>query len=278
MKINASSTLLFAYQMEEVFNIAKNLRYDGVEVWHYHLLKSGEDKKCSNLCEMAQQLDLSLSFHALSWDLNFTSKINQVRETSLKLLEESLDLSAELNANPVVIHPGRITIPGDSSEECWQFLIEGIKRLTSYAGQKNLDIALELMEHIPNEFFITPADANRILDEVKVPNLGITFDAAHVPLGDDLLDYISRVNDVTHIHLSDLTSEKRHIALNTGDRDFTELVRYNIDNLQAGVAIEGIEYQRSEWLAKHNIKEMDRIIKSPGTNKSKRVIKKGGGL
>jgi len=34
LNIIASSPLLFAYRMEEVFHIAKELGYDGVEVWH----------------------------------------------------------------------------------------------------------------------------------------------------------------------------------------------------------------------------------------------------
>lgn len=260
MKVFASSTLLFGYQLDEVFSIAKRLNYDGVEVWHFHLIKTGEEKKSAELCELAQQLGLSLSLHALSWDLNFTSKVDQIRESSLKILEQSIDIAAELNANPVVVHPGRITIPGDSSEESWQFLVEGVKRLTSHAERKGLNIALELMEHIPKEFFIAPEDANKILDEVDASNLGITFDAAHVPLDDDPLDYISRINNVMHVHLSDLTPQKRHIALNTGDRDYTDLIKYIIDNMRVDVAIEGMEYQRSEWLARHNINEMNHML------------------
>ena len=262
MKISASSTLLFAYQLEEVLNITKRLGYDGVEIWHFHLIKTGEVAKCAKLRELAHQLGLSLSFHALSWDLNFTSKLEEVRETSLRMLEDSIDLAAELNANPVVIHPGRITIPGDSAEEYWPFLIEGVKRLTSYAQSKNINVALEVMEHIKKEFYIKPEDANRILEEVPAENLGITFDAAHVPLDIDVLDYITRMVIVMHVHLSDLTPEKRHIALNTGDRDFTELVKYISNHLQTDIAIEGMEYQRSEGLAQHNIVEMGRYLQS----------------
>jgi sugar phosphate isomerase/epimerase len=118
------------------------------------------------------------------------------------------------------------------------------------------------MEHIPKEFFITPEDANRILDEVPSPYLGITFDAAHVPLDIDPRDYLSRMNKVNHIHLSDLTSLKRHIALNAGDRNFTDLVKYIIDNNQADIVLEGLEPERSEWLAEHNLNEMNRLIQS----------------
>jgi len=268
VKIIASSTLLFSYQIEEVFNIAKQLGYDGVEVWHFHLIKTGEEKNCAELRKLAQQLNLSLSFHALSWDLNFTSKLDQVREASLNMIKESIDIAAELNANPVVIHPGKLTIPGDSTEEYWRTLIEGIKRLTSHAQLKNRTIGLEVMDHIPNEFFTTPKDANQILDEITSPNMGITFDAAHVPLEIDPIEYISQINKVIHVHLSDLTHQKRHIALNTGDRDFTEFVKYVIDNTQADMAIEGLELQRSDWLAKHNMNEMNRLVQSAEDNKN----------
>jgi len=267
MKVNASSTLLFAYPLEEVLEIAKRLGYDGVEIWHFHMIKSGEVGECAKLRELAQQLGLALSFHALSWDLNFTSKLEKARESSLRMLEESIDVAAALNANPVVMHPGRITIPGDSAEEYWPFLIEGIKRLTSYAQAKNINVALEVMEHIKKEFFITPEDANRILEAVPAENLGITFDAAHVPLEIETLDYITRMNKVMHVHLSDLTPEKRHIALNTGVRDFNELVKYVVNDLHADIAIEGMEYQRTESLAKHNFVEMQQLMKKAAADR-----------
>jgi len=267
VKIIASSTLLFAYQVEEVLTIAKQLGYDGVEIWHFHLVKTGEEKKGAKLRKLAQQLDLSLSFHALSWDLNFTSKLDHVREASIDMLEKSLDIAAELDANPVVIHPGRITIPGDSAEAYWGFLIEGVKKLTSYAQKKDRIIGLEVMEHIPNEFFITPEDANHILDEITSPNLGITFDAAHVPLDIKMLDYLVRIKNVIHVHISDLTPHKRHIALNTGDRDFTDLIRYISSNNQADITIEGLEPQRTERLAQHNMNEIKRIIQSAENTK-----------
>jgi sugar phosphate isomerase/epimerase len=253
INIFASSTMLFGYKVEEVLNIAKKMQYSGVEIWHIHLLKTGEIDNCEYLSDIARQLGLSLSFHALSWDLNFTSKIGCVRETSLQVLEESIDTAALLGAAPIVIHPGRNTIPGDSPNGSWTLLVEGVKRLCNRAQEYGLMIGLELMEHIPNEFFITPQDANLILSEILAPNLGITFDAAHVPLEDDVLDYLKQIQRVVHIHLSDINSHQRHIALNTGVRDYTELIRYLSDKYDGYMVIEGMENRRSEQLMKENI-------------------------
>lgn len=260
MKILASSTLLFDYPMTEVFQIAKELEYDGVEVWHFHLVKTGEDENAEQLKSLAQDLGLSLSFHALSWDLNFTSKLKRIREASLEMLQESISIAAAMGANPVVIHPGRITIPDDSADASWQLLEEGVSRLVSWADSLELDVAMEIMEHIPKEFFITPEDGNRLLQEVPGKNLGITFDAAHVPLEIDPLEYLKRVNRVMHVHLSDLTPQKRHIALGTGVRDYQDLVQYTLQNLDADIAIEGMENKHSRWLIEHNKKEITSLL------------------
>jgi len=258
MKIFLSSPLLFAYPMEEVFKIAQGLGYEGVEVWHFQLLKSEEDP--AKLRKLARELGLSLSVHALSWDLNFTSKLERVRKASLEMLEESIALAEALGANPVVFHPGRITIPGDSAEDYWELLASGVHRLCEFGHPKGIDLALEIMEHIPKEFFINPEDSKRILEAVSMPNLGITFDAAHVPLEKDPLAFLKEVEGVRQIHISDLTPEKRHIALGTGVRDFQSLVKYIQENLQVDIAIEGMEYKNDTWLASHNKREMDRML------------------
>ena len=260
MKICLSSPLLFAYRMEDVFRIAHSLGYEGVEVWHFHLLKTGEDPQ--KLRKLARELGLTLSVHALSWDLNFTSKLERVREASLEMLEESIALTQILEANPVVFHPGRITIPGDGEEDYWGLLVNGVRRLCAYGQPRGVDLALEIMEHIPKEFFINPEDSARIIKEVSMPNLGITFDAAHVPLELDPLEFLRQVSGVRHVHISDLTPEKRHIALGTGVRDFGPLVKYIRDKLQVDVAIEGMEYKQDTWLASHNKREMDRLANS----------------
>ena len=210
--------------------------------------------------KLAEDLGLSLSVHALSWDLNFTSKLERVREASLEMLEESIALTQALNANPFVFHPGRITIPGDDAEDYWKLLVSGVRRLCECGRPRGVDLALEIMEHIPKEFFIHPEDSTRVLREVSMPNLGITFDAAHVPLDLDPLAFLKDVEGVRQIHISDLTPEKRHIALGTGVRDFKPLVKYIVNELKVDVAIEGMEYKKDIGLASHNKREMDRLL------------------
>lgn len=260
MEVYASSVLLYAYRLEEAFKIARDLGYDGVEVWHYHLRQTGESPAW--LGRLARELELSLSVHALSWDLNFTSMLPESREISLRLLEAGIDAAAELEAGPVVVHPGRITAPNDSAGRYWPLLVEGVGRLAHYAAGRGLTVSLELMEHIPREFFIMPEDTGRLLKEVNAPNLSITYDAAHVPWQEEPLAYLKRMSGVGHIHLSDADERQFHLALGQGKRNFTALMRYLRDQLNVPVAIEGrIEYERSTALAAQNKAIFDSLLR-----------------
>ena len=259
MKVYASSVLLYAYRLDELFQTIHNLGYDGVEIWHYHLRQTGESP--AELRRLARQLDLSLSVHAVSWDLNFTSALPEIRETSLRLLEESIAVAAELEAEPVIVHPGRITAPGDTAGYYWPLLVEGVTRLARYAASHGITVSVELMEHIPKEFFIIPEDTERLIKEVNAPNVSITFDAAHVPWKQEPLAYLKRMSGVQHIHLSDADEQRFHLPLGHGQRDFRSLMRYLCDHFDVPVAIEGrIESERSTAVAAHNKAMFDRLI------------------
>ncbi|MCB9137080.1 MAG: sugar phosphate isomerase/epimerase [Caldilineaceae bacterium] len=259
MKVYAASVLLYAFSLEETLQIARELGYDGVEVWHYHLLASKESP--AKLRQLAQELNLSLSLHALSWDLNFTSQLPGVRESSLELLMSSIDVAAELGANPVIVHPGRITAPNDDSELYWPLLIDGVTRLARHSASRGINLSMEVMEHIPKEFFITPSDANRLLSAVEADNVAITFDAAHVPWDIQPLAYLTQLERVDHVHISDANAGKIHLPLGDGERDFRPLLRYVSHQMSACITIEGMEYSRTTALAKRNKEQYDLLLR-----------------
>ena len=258
MKVYAASTLLYAYRIEELFHIVHELGYAGVEVWHYHLRQTGEST--AGLRRLARQLDLSLAVHALSWDLNFTSELPDIRAESLRLLEKSIAIAAELEAQPVVVHPGRMTAPGDEIERYWPRLVEGVTHLAHHATRYGVTVSVELMEPIPREFFVAPEDAGRLIESVNAPNVSITFDAAHVPWEHDPLAYLKRMSQVEHIHLSDADEKRWHLALGKGKRDFSPLLRHLRHHCDSAVTIEGMEYKHTTALAAHNKARFDALI------------------
>jgi sugar phosphate isomerase/epimerase len=251
MKVYAASVLLYAYSLEETLHIAHELGYNGVEIWHYHLIRSKESP--SKIGRLAETLKLSLSLHALSWDLNFTSQLPSIREESIRLLETSIDTAVELGANPVVVHPGRVTVPNEEPAHYWPWLIDGVVRLGQHAARYDVRLSIELMEHIP-------ADGHRLMDAVDMNNVAITFDAAHVPWTAQPLAYLTQLPQVDHVHISDASAEKIHLPLGDGGRDFRSLLRHIDRQLSVAVTIEGMEYDRTIALARQNKLAYDRLL------------------
>jgi sugar phosphate isomerase/epimerase len=253
-----SSVLLFAYSIEEALRISSDLGYDGIELWHFHLLKTGEDHK--QIGRLARQFNQELSVHALSWDLNFTSALPEIRRASLDMLSSSVRLAREVGSARVIIHPGRITVPHDSPDRYWEYLVDGVTCLADAAQKYQIEISTEIMEPIPGEFFIAPEDAATLLDRVNRSNLSITFDGAHVPWLQDPLEALRKTPGVKHIHISDVNETKFHLPLGQGKRDFAPLLSYAVDHIPGLiVALEGIEYQRTTVLAVENKAYFDRI-------------------
>lgn len=263
MKCYCSSVLLYAYSLEETLTISRKIGYDGVELWHIHLLNTGEDPAAVG--RKAADLGLELSVHALSWDLNFTSALPEIREASLRLLESSLNTAAALGAPRVIVHPGHMTDSTGGVDRYWEYLVSGVTRLADAAARKGLELSVEIMEPIAKEFFIAPEDAARLLERVNRENLTITFDAAHVPFNQDPLELFRRTPGVRHLHLSDAHESKFHLPLGEGKRDFLPLLRY-AQQVDPGmiVALEGIEYRRTTLLAEQNYQYFTREAQQAG--------------
>ena len=258
MKLCLSSPQLWRYQPAEVLTIAADLRYDGVELWAYQLLNDDADPAA--LARQAADLGLELSLHSLSWDLNFCSPLAAIRESSLNLLRQSIDLAAALNAGLAVMHPGRITVPGDAPDEYWPLLVEGLSALGHYAAHRGVRLAVEHMEPLPNELVVHPAQVKRLFDEVQHPNLTLAFDVAHVPWHLDLITYYQLMPPPGHLHLSDASPNRRHLPLGLGQHNLARFLAWLPAHYDGLVVIEGIEHQRTIALATANKAAWDTLI------------------
>lgn len=257
MILLGASTLLFDYKLAEVIPMMRDLGYDGVEIWHFHLERTRED--IGKLSRLAEQYEALITVHALSWDLNYCSRLPDIREASLQALQKSIALSRDLGAKTVVVHPGRIIVPNDIPEANWPLLIEGTQKLVDYAESVDVTLSLEVMEHIPREFFIQPQDATYILEHITSPSFNITFDAAHVPYNIGLIDYFQAMPRVGHIHLSDCSKTKYHLPLGEGTRELDQFLQH-LNNIKCTlpIVIEGLEFERTPQLAAKNKLQFDR--------------------
>lgn len=244
-----SAPLMWAHEPDEILVAARDLGYDGVEIWAYHLIETGTD--AAALGARARQMGLDLTLHALSWDLNLTSRLDGIRAASLGALHRSVELGAALSARVVIIHPGRTTVPHDDAERYWPGLVSGIRELADHATEHGIGLGVEHMEPRQGEYVITADDANRLLREVDRPNVGTVLDVAHIPWGEDEAAFIGRLERIVHVHLSDADESRLHLPLGQGGRDLLGILGA-LRRYEGGIAVEGFSIGAGVDLARWN--------------------------
>ncbi len=244
-----SAPLMWAHDPEEILSTARDLGYDGVELWAYHLAAAETDTAA--LGARARELGLLLTLHAFSWDLNLTSRLDVIRSASLEALHRSVNLAAEIAAQTVIIHPGHFTVPYDDAELYWPALVAGVRELAAHAAGRGMRLGVEHMESKQGEYVITVDDANRLVREVDCPNVGTVLDVAHLPWGEDEAAFIARLERIIHIHLSDADESHLHLPLGQGGRDLMRALRA-LHRYDGSIAIEGFSIGAGADLARWN--------------------------
>lgn len=254
-RVLLSAPLLWAHNPEEILQAAHDLGYDGVELWAYQLLEDGTDPE--TLAARARTLGLTVTLHALSWDLNLTSRLESIRHASMEALRRSTDLARRLGASVLVMHPGHTTVPHDEGEPYWPRLIAAIRGLADAAGP-DLRIGVEHMEPRQTEYVVMPEQANRLVHEVDRPNVGTVLDVAHIPWGEDEVLFLSQLERIVHVHLSDADESRLHLPLGQGRRDLVRVLRA-LQDYRGTMAIEGFSISAGGELARWNKAQFEEL-------------------
>ncbi len=259
-----SGPMLWSHTSEEILAIAYELGYDGVELWMYQLLRDEADLPA--VAAQARALGLTVTVHALSWDLNPTSRIASVARASQDALAQSVEVAATLGAHLLVMHPGHTSAPYDDSPAYWPALIASVQQVADLAERHRLQVGVEHMEASQTEYFITPEDTNRLLREVNRPNVGTVFDIAHIPWGEDEVRFVQRLERIVHVHLSDADKSHLHLPLGQGTRDLVRVLGA-LASYQGSVAIEGFSISAGGDLARWNKAQFEELWREAGNRR-----------
>lgn len=112
-------------------------------------------------------------------------------------------------------------------------------------------VGVEHMEPRPGEYVTTPEDANRLVREVNRPNVGTVLDVAHVPWGEYEAAFISQLERIAHVHLSDADAARLHLPLRQGGRDLAGVLRA-LRGYEGTIALEGFSLEAGWDLARWN--------------------------
>ena len=256
-----SAPLMWVHPPEEILTAARELGYDGVELWDYHLTEMGSDPAV--VAARARELGMLLTLHAMSWDLNTTSRLDAVRAASMAALHDSITLAARLGAGLVVMHPGHASMPYDDPERYWPGLVAGVRELAAHAAEHGLRLGVEHMEPRQGEYVVTADDANRLLHEVDRDNVGTTLDVAHIPWGTDEVAFIAALERIVHVHLSDADEARLHLPLGEGARNLVRVLAA-LRQYDGGIAFEGHSMGTGAELARWNKAQFEELWRAAG--------------
>lgn len=255
-RILLSAPLLWAHTPMEILDTAHDLGYDGVELWAYHLLWEGTDPAA--LAARTRELGLVVTMHALSWDLNPTSRIDSIKTASRDALHQSVDLAGALGAVLMVMHPGHTTAPYDDGEPYWPGLVDAVREVADHAAGLGIRVGVEHMEARQQEFVITPEHANRLIEEVDRSNVGTVLDVAHIPWGQDAVGFIAQLEHVIHVHLSDADESRLHLPLAQGDRNLVPILAA-LRDFRDAITLEGFSISSGGELARWNKAQFEEL-------------------
>ena len=213
------------------------------EVWTSHITDSGIPPFLVK--KRADELGLKLSLHAPSYDLNPLSSNSEIRSLSRRLVLDSLEVAAQLEAKIAVVHPGALSSTTDDPENYWGKLEEFVVQLDSRATRLGLTVAIEAMEKKKLQFVTGIASLERLaglMVSVGARHVGICLDIAHAGTIGDPEEFLAQVPRIVHIHLSDTSEEKTHALLGEGRLDLQNIIPKLLEKMKNStgfIVIEG---------------------------------------
>ncbi len=243
-----SSTLFWGASLQSMFSFLEENAIQGVELWAQHFYDAGFNK--GEYCKLSEKTGVKTVVHAASWDLNFASINEGIRNASIAEIKKSIDLAADLDAREVTVHPPRDTISllGGKTKD---YAYEGLKTLVEYAREKNIVVSVEIMEKIPKEV-IAGSDSYMSILKDLVHEVSCTLDIAHCESDEELFELLKCVPNVSKIHISNRTIKTYHTPLYEGMFDFTKILPllsdYNVD-----LVLEGLDVSSDHQIIKKTL-------------------------
>ena len=240
-------------KVTEALEMINGYGFEYAEIWMEHILKTGESTGV--IRQKAEDLNMKLSLHATSYDINIASVNKGIRQESLKQVHEAIRTADKLGVKTVVVHPGRLSTKRMSEEDYYSLLDEALKQIDEWGGKYHIKIGLEAMEKKSLEVYVTPENVNNILSK-GWNNIGLTLDMAHVYTFSDVqcfMDTLKHKDLIYHVHLSDGDEKNVHLPLGWGKHPIHHALEILSGYYDGLVAIEGSIPGKGAGVIKNNI-------------------------
>jgi len=259
--------------VEECFNMAKKLGYQGVEMTcdlkgRFTVTASEED--CENTRRIAHKLGIqitSLASH-VAWHVSPTSDLASDREKAVELYRRMIQISRWLGVDSILVMPGAVQNPMDKKfkpvryDTAYERAAEFIEKLLPFAEKYQIRICVE---NSWNNFLMSPLELKDFVDSFDHPSVRIYFDVGNVMRFGVPQHWVEILGNKVHrVHIKDVKMNGLWLdgfcPLLEGEVPFKEVMK----------ALKKQGYNRSltaemipatESVLKHTSKALDKILK-----------------
>ncbi len=201
---------------EDWVRAAKELGFGFIEIlseWPHYLSRD-------NLALFREVLDsyrMEATVHAPFSDINIASFNERIREASLEIIRETLELSAELEAVAVTIHPGHCSpVSVKNRREYLEIHRESLREITRWSEEYGVKVGVENMPRFP---ILDAQNCDRLAEIIGEIEIGVTFDVGHLNTTTRDFDRFLELfgGRIVHVHIHDNSGERdEHLPVGAG--------------------------------------------------------------
>ena len=252
-KIGMSSTAIILEPWINALKIAAENGFEAFEVSCVYPSVDTDNPTQNVIAEARKVIEKSgieICVHAPFYELNIAAYSRGIREESVRLIKNSIDLCEKLGGKTLIAHTGTYTYktpPGGSdayhtgTKIQQDYNIESLKKINNYANSKGITVCLENIGLEPNSIDQSFEDLIEIRKSVG-STLQFTLDLGHARLTEGAEKGILLLGDnIRHIHLTDNHGEKDdHLTVGDGNYDYSGFIDFLI-NFPYVITLEVVE-------------------------------------
>jgi hexulose-6-phosphate isomerase len=207
--------------VEDKFNLAKSLGFQGVEVDSPGNLDREEAKKAQD----KTGIKIHGVIDSVHWRIRLSDPSEIVRAKGVEALRAAIDDAKFYGADTVLLVPGKVSDPKtESFEQCYSRSQEEIKKVIPQATDAGVNIAIEV---VWNDFITTPEQLIRYVDDFQTPTVGAYFDCSNMlKYGVPSATWIRLLGKrMLKFDFKGYSHEKKWVAIGEGDENWPEILR-----------------------------------------------------
>lgn len=213
MKFSISTHGLYPAKIENVLEFIDRVHFRYLEIvkeYPYYDVTSDD----------LSSYEINYSIHSPISDVNIASHMDKIREASIREVEDSFRMANDINAECVVVHPGKISsMAYKFTDKILEYNTDSLVKCQRLAEEYGVRMCLENMPLVDGLLY---SNIDALFEFVEQTlHCDICMDVGHAYTNAFGIDEMFKSSDIRHVHLSDNDgSYDMHDALGSGDIDF----------------------------------------------------------